>query len=96
MPATSLATWLYREIDLGEQASIAGMLDRLVSDFRISSEEFDALFVREYDFSAQFAEVPIDISDIEGLIGTPPGVVPTKGVSLHELKIQGLGPIMDC
>lgn len=93
IPAASLASWLYREIDLGDHATIDGMLERLVSDFRITKTEFAALFYIEDKFRRDFADLPMGTSVLEDLIGSPPGAVSTKGVALNELRIKGVGPI---
>jgi hypothetical protein len=94
IPAFDLAVWLYRRHEWPDDATPADFVFKLRSDFHITGEEYEALFVDgipEID-NHWSTHAPISEGQMLSILGDPPGATPPSGSALIRLQLREVGP----
>lgn len=95
IPALSLAIWIYREVDWGENPHPADPIQKLLSEFGIADQELELfdLTIPENKFSTDlFTTNRFSTSELRKVIGDPPDAKPESSGLLGSLNIRGVGP----
>lgn len=95
IPAFPLACWLYRDRVLPNNFDPQSLINLLFVDFGFSAQEAALLFDEShpnYETTDWLSTGPIDESDIQNLLGRPPGLEPDAGVGIARLTMEGVGP----
>ena len=94
VPAFDLGVWLFRNIDWARANVDQQIVDRLLKEFSINSEEKNSLFDTTLPSlpSGWLKRSPLTEIELLNLIGRPPGSRPEEGAALRLLELHEVGP----
>lgn len=94
IPALHLGVWLFRSSEWPMEVSPRHIIQKLISEYRLTNAELQALFDDQVPELAEpwISEKPASEADLLAVTGNPPGWAPPAGAALRLLELREVGP----